>query len=91
MKTEFKIGSVLVFEPKNLNIEYWEKLPEEDKIKYYRQYGYGQNKLKHFVFICPIIDSNGDTGHCMLWDMENKSMVQMAHTYEFRLANEEEF
>jgi len=91
MKPEFKIGSVLVFEPKNLNQEYWVKLSQEDKIKYYAKYGYGQKKIKYFVFMCPVIDSNGDTGHCILWDMQEQKMIQMAHTYEFRLVTEEEF
>jgi hypothetical protein len=91
MKTEFKIGSVLVFEPKNLNQDYWNRLTEEEKINYYGQYGYGHKKTKHFIFMCPVIDSNGDTGHSILWDMEEQKIIQMAHNYEFRMATEEEF
>ena len=87
----FQVGSVLVFEPKNLSKEYWSNLYEENKLKNYGRYGYGKNKLKHFVLVCPIVDLNGDTGHCLLWDMEDQKMIQMAHTYEFRMATEEEF
>lgn len=83
----FKQGTVLVFDPTSFNPGFWEKLPEEDRIKYYGPLGYGAEKKKLFVYICEINDS----GHCLLVDMDTGLNVLMRHTYNFRPATDEEF
>jgi hypothetical protein len=85
--SEFKMGSVVVFDPANFNPNFWDKLSEEDRIKYYGPLGYGSKKMKFFVYMCEINDS----GHCVLIDMDTGENVLMRHTSDFRLATEEEF
>lgn len=84
---KFKMGSVVVFDPESFNPAFWEKLSEEERVKYYGPLGYGSEKKKLFVYLCEINDS----GHCMLVDMDTGLNVLMRHTYNFRLATEEEF
>jgi hypothetical protein len=84
---EFKTGTVVVFDPESFNPNFWNKLSEEDRIKYYGSLGYGLEKKKLFVFVCDINDS----GHCLLVDMDTGLNVLMRHTDNFRPADEEEF
>ena len=37
-------GTVVVFEPNNFNPEFWNNLPEKDRIRYYGVLGYGSDK-----------------------------------------------
>lgn len=83
----FKMGTVVVFEPKNFNPAYWNKLSEQDRIKYYGPLGYGQKKQKHFVFITEIVST---PGHCVLVDMDDGHVEVMRHTSDFREAREDE-
>lgn len=83
----FKPGTVVVFDPSSFNPNFWDKLPEEDRIKYYGSVGYGSKKTKLFVYMCEINDS----GHCVLIDMDTKENVLMRHTCDFRPATDEEF
>ena len=71
---------MVVFDPANLNPEYWNNLSEKDKLKYYNPLGYGCNKPKFFIFICEI---NNAPGHCVLLDMNTDLLVSMRHTKEF--------
>lgn len=96
-KKKFKMGDVVVWEPKNFNQDWWNELPEEDRLKYYGILGYGRDKPRLFVFITTI---NGfdedegcciDTGHCILISLDDQSVETMRHTCEFRHATEEEF
>ena len=88
MKTPpFKSGTVVVFDPTSFNPDFWEKLSEEDRVKYYGPLGYGSDKVKLFVFVCEINES----GHCLLVDMDTGENVLMRHTCDFRPATEEEF
>lgn len=87
MKKGFKPGTVVVFDPSHFNPEFWDKLSEEDRIKYYGPLGYGSDKLKLFVYMCEVNDS----GHCVLIDMDTGENVLMRHTCDFRAATEEEF
>ncbi len=84
---KFKMGSVVVFDPESFNPAFWDKLSEEERVKYYGPLGYGSEKKKLFVYLCEINDS----GHCLLVDMDTGLNVLMRHTYNFRLATEEEF
>jgi len=83
----FKTGTVVVFDPLSFNPAFWDKLSEEDRLKYYGPLGYGSEKVKFFVYICDINDS----GHCVLVDMDTGLNVLMRHTCNFRAATEDEF
>ncbi len=90
-RTKFKRGTVVVFEPKNFNSEYWAGLSEEDRVKYYGPLGYGQEKIKLFVFLAEILDPDGESsGHCVLADMDDGHVEIMRHTSDFRKATDEE-
>ena len=91
-QSPFPIGAVVVFEPKNFAKNYWDGETEEEKIKYYGPLGYGQEKKKLFVFMCPIYNADGyDSGHCVLMDMDDQHLESMRHSSNFRLATDEEF
>ena len=60
---KFKRGTVVVFEPNNLNQKFWNGLTEKDRVKYYGPLGYGQEKLKMWVFLTEIRNA---PGHCVL-------------------------
>ena len=83
----FKPGTVVVFEPKNFNQEWWTNLSEADRLKYYGVLGYGADKQKCFVFLCEIISC---PGHCVLVDMQDQHIETMRHTSDFREATEDE-
>ena len=83
----FKLGDTVVFDHTTLNEEWWNKLPEEDKIKYYGPLGYGRDRPVLFTFIC---EHSPQTGHCMLVNMENQQIETMRHTENFRLATDDE-
>lgn len=85
---KFKRGTVVVFEPKNLNQDYWKRLSEEERLKYYGPLGYGATKKKFFVFMCEIRNA---PGHCVLVDMDDQHVETMRHTSDFREVTEEEF
>ncbi len=88
----FKPGDVVVWTPQNFNQDWWQQLPEADRLRYYGPLGYGRAKPKRFVFICEINLSDGERGgHCLLWDLDEGRMEQMRHTSEFRKATDEEF
>lgn len=83
----FKPGTAVVFEPKNLNQEWWEKQTEEDLLKWYGPLGYGQEKQKVFVFLCEIRQA---PGHCVLVSLDDQKVLTMRHTDNFREATDEE-
>ena len=83
----FKRGTVVVFEPKHFNPKYWNNLSEEDRIKYYGALGYGQPKLKLFVFITEILNA---PGHCVLISLDDQKIETMRHTNDFREITEDE-
>ena len=88
----FMPGSVVVLDPASFNPDFWARLSEEDRIKYYGPLGYGLKKSKLFVYICEINDSSGrESGHCVLIDMDTGQNVLMRHTCDFRPATQEEF
>ena len=84
---KFKRGTVVVFEPKNFNPNYWKTLSEEDRLRYYSALGYGQKKQKLFVFLMEIEKS----GHCILVDLDDGHLETMRHISDFRKATDEEF
>jgi uncharacterized protein YlbG (UPF0298 family) len=86
-KPKFKPGTVVVFDPASFNPDFWKKLSEEDRLRYYGELGYGSNKLKFFVFLCEVNES----GHCVLIDMDSNKILTMRHISDFRAATEEEF
>lgn len=90
----FKAGDTLIFDHSNLREEFWNKLTEEEKVRYYGQYGYettwypGQsNRIKLFTFIC---EHSPQNGHCVLMDMDDGKLLPMCHMNNFRLATEDE-
>lgn len=85
---KFKSGTVVVFEPKNLNPEFWDNLPEKDRINYYGPLGYGEENFHFFVFLCEIKNA---PGHCVLVSLEDQHIETMRHTQDFREVTEEEF
>lgn len=90
-QTTFKQGTVVVWDPTKFNPSYWNKLSEEDRLKYYGDLGYGQKKPKLFVFLTEILDSDGDdSGHCVLISLSDQKVETMRHTSEFRKATDEE-
>jgi hypothetical protein len=84
---QFKLGDVVVFEPKNFNPDFWNELSEKDRRKYYGPLGYGQKKKFLFVFICEINDA---PEHCVLVSLDNQKVETMRHTRNFRKATEDE-
>jgi len=98
MKT-FEPGTVVVFDPDNLNPEFWDNLSEEDRMKSYGGLGYGEERMKLFVFLCEIYcapeegdDERISSGHCVLASMTHPSVMEvMRHTSDFREATAEEF
>ena len=97
--SEFKNGDVVVWDGQNkLNPDYWNKLPEETRIKYYGDLGYGRDKPKLFVYLAPIMtgidpydDQRYHSGHCVLVSLDDQKIETMRHDFEFRLATDEEF
>ena len=86
MKT-FKPGTAVVFEPKNFNQKWWNKVSEADRLKWYGDLGYGSKEPVFFVFLCEIIQS---PGHCVLVNMDNQKVETMRHTSDFRACTEDE-
>ncbi|NBO36490.1 hypothetical protein EBU91_02985 [bacterium] len=68
--------------------DFWNKLSDQDKIKYYDSLGYGSNKKKFFVFLTEIKNA---PGHCVLADLDNGRIEVMRHTSDFREVTEDEF
>ena len=85
---KFKRGTVVVFEPKNLNPDYWNALSEKDRIKYYGALGYGKTKPIFFVYLTEIKNA---LGHCVLVSLADQKIETMRHTDNFREVTEEEF
>ena len=48
-RKKFKRGTVVVFEPKHFNKDWWNKQSEEDLLKWYGPLGYGQKKKKLLI------------------------------------------
>jgi hypothetical protein len=89
--TKFKPGTPVVFEPKNFNPEYWDRLSEEDRLRYYGPLGYGQLHPKVFIFLCEILEPDGNpSGHCLLYSLNDQRIEPMRHTSDFRKATDEE-
>lgn len=88
----FEPGTVVIFDQDSFNKEWWDRQTKKDLLKWYGPLGYGKKKRKLFVFLCEILDSDGDpSGHCVLVDMDTKELLSMRHTDNFRRATEEEF
>jgi hypothetical protein len=92
---KFRPGDVVVFDETSFNPEYWDKLSEEDKVKYYGWTGY-PNKKKLFVYLTDIYQTYENEGrmtshHCVLVSLDDQSVKTMVHPSEFRLATEYEF
>lgn len=83
-----KPGTVVIFNPSSFNPDFWNKLPEADRIKYYGSLGYGSNKKKFFVFLTEVKNA---PGHCILVDLDDGHIETMRHTSDFREVEEEEF
>lgn len=84
----FEPGTVVVFNSSSFNPAFWDKLPEEDRVKYYGPLGYGSEKKKFFVFLTEVKNA---PGHCILVDLDDGHLETMRHTSDFREVTEEEF
>lgn len=84
----FTQGTVVVFDPTSFNPDFWNKLSEKEKLKYYGPLGYGSDKKKFFVFITEIKNA---PGHCVLADLDDGRIEVMRHISDFREVSEEEF
>lgn len=88
----FRPGTVVVFDPKGFNPEYWDNLSEDDRLKYYGALGYGKEKPELFVFLTEIRAADGsDSGHCVLVSLSDQHIETMRHPEDFRAATDEEF
>ena len=83
-----KPGSVVVFEPKHFNPEFWDNLSEKDRKRSYGPLGYGAKKPKFFVYLTEIVSA---PGHCVLVDLDDQSIQTMRHTTDFRVVTDDEF
>ncbi len=86
-RATFKMGDVVAFAPENFNPGWWDNLPIADRVKYYGPLGYGETKLKTFVFITEIRQT---PGHCVLVAMDDGHIEVMRHTANFRKVDEDE-
>ena len=85
-------GTVVVFDPSKFDPFFWDDLSEAERRKYYGPLGYGADKPKLWVWMGPILDSDGsDSGHCVLISLSDQKIETMRHTSDFRRATEEEF
>lgn len=84
---KFKLGDTVIFDPESFNPIFWNKLSEEEKIKYYGPLGYGRQDRLLFTFLA---EHNPQKGHCVLVNMENQKIETMRHISDFRLAKSEE-
>lgn len=82
----FNPGDTVVFDPRMLNPDYWDKLSETNRIKYYGWTGYPEKK-NLFTFLCY---HRPQYGHCILVDMQTQRILTMRHPDELRLAIDEE-
>jgi hypothetical protein len=85
---KFKRGTVVVFDPTRLTREWWDKQKPEDLLEWYGPLGYGQEKLKFFVFLCEIRNARG---HCVLVSLDDQKIITMRHINDFREVTKEEF
>ena len=89
----FTLGDTVMFDPSNLNQDYWNGLTNKQKSEYYGNYGWGylnsigERKLKLFTFIT---HHYPQLGHCLLMDMDTGKLLPMCHTRDFRLVSDEE-
>jgi len=86
MRKTFKTGTVVVFEPKNFNPEFWDNLSEKDRNRYYGLLGYGQAKPVFFVFLTELKNA---PGHCILVNLNTHQLETMRPTSDFREVTEE--
>lgn len=93
----FKMGDVIIWHSDNFFRNYWNSLSEEDRIKYYGQYGYGHKKKKFFIYLseisvqCQEERVRRGIGHAMIIDMDTEQVLVMVHPTEFRFADDSEF
>lgn len=86
-KEQFVPGDTVAWSSDGFNKSYWDKLSEEDRVKYYGRFGYGSDRLKLFTFLC---HHRPQYGHCVLVDMQTQEVITMAHTDEFYLVTDDE-
>lgn len=87
MRSTPRVGDTLIFDPRGFNKTYWNGLSEEERVKYYGRYGYGQKRVKLFTFIC---EHWPQISHCVLMDMDDGKLLPMCHISDFRLVGEDE-
>jgi hypothetical protein len=85
---EIEPGTVVVFNPRAFNQDWWNAQKEENLLKWYGALGYGQPDPKFFVFLCEIKNA---PGHCVLVSLDDQTIETMRHTGDFREVTEEEF
>ena len=91
MGNSFSVGDTVIFDPSNLNQDYWNGLTYQQKRKYYGAYytyiPSSEQTGKLFTFIA---HHSPQFGHCTLMDMDTGKLLPMCHTGDFRLVSDEE-
>lgn len=87
--TDFQIGDTLIFDPNSFDQEYWNKLSDEDKRKYYGDL-YNFDNPDDPYFFTFIAEHAPQNGHCILINMQNQKIETMRHISDFRLVNDDE-
>lgn len=85
---KIRLNSVVIFDPESFHQNYWNKLSEHLRKRYYGILGYGSKKPKHFVYLGEIKNA---PGHCILVDMDTNEVLTMYHTWNFREVTDSEF
>ena len=80
----FKLGDTVAF---SKNCKSLKGLSEKERVEYYGELGYGQDKLKRFVFLT---EMSPQTGHCVLVEIGNGKIHTMRHTDDFYLVDKED-
>lgn len=80
----FKLGQIVTLDLSSTEMQIY---THEEKLKYWGELGYGQERPKFYIFIADLIPA---TGHCVLADLATGEIKAMWHTDLFRAAEERE-
>jgi hypothetical protein len=87
----FTLGDTVIFEPKNLNQDYWNGLTKKEKSRYYGvYYDYTPSSEQTGKLFTFITYHSPQVGHCVLMDMDDGKLLPMCHDNDFRRVTHEE-
>lgn len=84
---KFSLGDTVVFDSSGFNQDFWNELPEKDRVRYYGPIGYNSESPMLFTFIC---EMSPQDGHCVLVRLEDGKVEIMRHIADFRLVSDDE-